>query len=155
MALQERYDMFEPGEITALVCVDHPDHQPVIIDHLASLEYKIHVGLFAEDIILKLRSHPYDLIIISQNFGNAPLSENPVIAAAIHLPTYQRRRQFICLIGSDFVTNDEMISFILSVDLVINDGDIHNIKPVIRRAVARHKEFYQAFMDVLKSSNLG
>lgn len=154
MALQERFDMFEPGDITALVCVDHPDLQPLIIEHVAALEYKIHVGLFAEDIILKLRSHPYDLIIISQNFGGAPIAENPVIAAAIHLPTHQRRRQFICLIGPDFITNDEMISFILSVDLVVNESDIQNLKPVLRRGVARHKEFYQPFMDALKSANL-
>ncbi len=152
MAFEERYDLFDPGDITSLVCVDDPDQQPQVLDHLAALEYKIHVGLFTDDIILKMRSHPYDLIVMSENFGGVPLANNPVIATAIHLPLTQRRRQFLCLIGEDFVTNDEMISFILSVDLVVNSSDLANFKPVIRRGVARHREFYQAFYDCLKTS---
>ncbi len=154
MSFQERFDIFDPGDITALVCVDDPEQQPSIIDHLSTLEYKIHVGLFPEDIILKLRSHPYDVIVISQNFGGAALSENPVVAAAIHLQATQRRRQFICLVGPDFVTNDEMIAFILSVDLVVNDQDLANFKPVLRRGVSRHKEFYLPFYESLKKANM-
>jgi hypothetical protein len=154
MALEQRSDIFDPGDITALVCVDNPDLQPTVIDHLASLEYKIHVGLFTDDVLLKLRSHPYDVIVVSENFGSTPLSANPVIATAIHLPADQRRRQFICLIGPDFVTNDEMLAFILSVDLVINDHDLLNLKPVLRRGVSRHKEFYQSFYDTIKSSSM-
>ncbi len=152
MALQQRYDIFEPGDLTSLVCVDNPDQQNMIIDQLCALDYKIHVGLFYEDVILKLRSHPYDVIVINDSFGGNALASNPVIAEAITLPAHQRRRQFITLIGNDFVTNDEMISFILSVDLVVHPGDLSNFRPVLRRAVARHKDFYQPFYDSLKAA---
>jgi hypothetical protein len=152
MALQERYDIFEPGDLTSLVCVDNSDQQNMIIEQLSALDYKIHVGLYSEDVVLKLRSHPYDVIVINDNFGGAPLSVNSVIAVAITLPPAQRRRQFVALIGNDFVTNDEMISFILSVDLVVNPGDLSNLRPVLRRAVAKHKDFYQPFYDSLKSA---
>lgn len=152
MALQERYDIFEPGDITSLVCVDNADQQGIVIEQLSSLDYKIHVGLFSEDVVLKLRSHPYDVIIVNDNFGGVPLNSNPVIAVAITLPPIQRRRQFITLIGTDFVTNDEMISFILSVDLVVNPGDLSNFRPVLRRGVAKHLDFYQPFYDALKGA---
>lgn len=152
MALLERYDIFEPGDLTALVCVDNPDQQNITIDQLSGLDYKIHVGLYAEDVVLKLRSHPYDVIVINDSFGGVALSSNSVIGVAIMLPPTQRRRQFIVLIGNDFITNDEMISFILSVDLVLNPGDLSNLRPVLRRAVAKHRDFYQPFYDSLKAA---
>ncbi|MGF1655993.1 MAG: hypothetical protein ACFCU3_03340 [Verrucomicrobiales bacterium] len=150
MALQERYDIFEPGDLTALVCIDHPEIQPVVLDQLTAIDYRIHVGLFNDDVVLKLRSHPYDVIVISENFGGVDLTNNPIITTAITLPTTQRRRQFLALLGPSFVTNDEMMSFVYSVDLVMHEGDIGSFQPVLRRAVARHKEFYQPFFDVLK-----
>ncbi len=151
MALQERYDIFEPGDLTALVCVDNAEHQGVVLEQLTGLDYKIHVGLFNDDVELKLKTHPYDVIVLNETFGGVPAAINPTVLSAITLPIDQRRRQFLVLLGDDYVTNDEMMGFIRSVDLVVNPGDLANLKPVLRRAVTRHKEFYHIFVDVLKT----
>lgn len=149
--LESRYDIFEPGDLTALVCVEQPDPQQKIVQHLTSMDYKVHTGLFAEDVSLKIRTHPYDVVFIDENFGGLPVSQNPVLAEVIQLPTTQRRNQFIILIGNTVMTNDEMSAFIFSVDLVFNVGDLANLKPVLRRGVTRQREFYHAFKDNLKT----
>ncbi len=152
--LESRYDIFEPGDLTALVCVEQPEPQQRIVQQLTSMDYKVHTGLFAEDISLKIRTHPYDIVFIDENFGGQPISHNPVLGEVIQLPTLQRRDQYVVLIGSNVMTNDEMSAFIYSVDLVFNIGDLANLKPVLRRGVARQKDFYHQFKENLKQLGL-
>ncbi len=148
---EQRFDIFEPGDLTALVCVDQPDVQGKLVEQLTSLDYKLHVGLFPEDISMKLKTHVYDVVIIDENFAGCQLNTNGVLYEATHLPGSQRRNQFVALIGTSVQTNDEMMAFILSVDLVFNSADLDNFKPVLRRGVARQKEFYQVFLEQAKA----
>ena len=39
-----RIDLFEPGDTTALVCVDVPEVQRLIVENLTELGCKIHTG---------------------------------------------------------------------------------------------------------------
>jgi hypothetical protein len=149
MEFQSRLDLFEPGDMTAIVCVDVPEVQRIVVDQLTSLNYKIHTGLFLEDILLKLRAHAYDVVIISEHFNASDILNNPIIAAAVAAPAEQRRKQFVVAIGSTLVTNDELQAFQYSVDLVVNLADVVNLRPVLRRGVARMIEFYTPFREVL------
>ena len=124
MSYEARHDIFEPGDLTALVCVEQPEPQQQIIGHLTSMDYKVHTGLFLEDIALKMKTHPYDVIFIDETFGGSTLGQNPVLA--------------------------EMSSFIFSADLVFSYGDLNNLKPVLRRGVTRQREFYHQFKEGLK-----
>lgn len=151
---ETRFDIFEPGDLTALVCIDQPDYQQMVVDQLTSMDYKMHVGLFAEDISLKLKTHPYDVVVVDEHFGGYHLNNNQVLYEAIHTPGAQRRNQFLLLIGTSLMTNDEMMAFIFSVDLVFNVNDLNNLKPVLRRGVARQKEFYHVFIDQVRASGL-
>jgi hypothetical protein len=151
MDFQSRLDLFEPGDQTALVCVDVPEVQRIVVDQLTALNYKIHTGLFVEDILLKLRAHVYDVVVISEHFNASDMTSNPIIAAAVAAPAEQRRKQFIVAIGSTLSTNDEMHAFQHSVDLVVNLADVVNLRPVLRRGVMRSNEFYAPFRDALQS----
>jgi len=155
MEFQSRLDLFEPEDQTALVCVDVPEVQRIVVDQLTTLNYKIHTGLFAEDILLKLRAHVYDVVVISEHFNASDMSNNPIIAAAISAPAEQRRKQFVVAIGSTFATNDELHAFQHSVDLVVNLADVVNLRPVLRRGVLRVKEFYAPFREALQTEGLG
>jgi len=146
---QSRLDLFEPGDLTAIVCVDVPEVQRIVVDQLTSLNYKIHTGLFLEDILLKLRAHSYDVVVISEHFNASDIANNPIISAAIAAPAEQRRRQVLVAIGSTLVTNDELQAFQHSVDLVVNLADVVNLRPVLRRGVARMNEFYTPFREAL------
>ena len=59
------------------------------------------------------------------------------------------------LIGTSVMTNDEMMAFIFSVDLCFNVNDLANLKPVLRRGVARQKEFFHVFIEQVRAGRAG
>ena len=152
MEPQNRLDLFEPGDQTALVCLDVPEVQRIVVDQLTALGYKIHTGLFTEDIVLKMHAHIYDVIVVSEHFNASDIETNPILAEAIHVPAEQRRRQLLAVVGSSFVTNDEMEAFQHSIDLVVGLADVVNMRPVIRRALRRAQEFYAPFHEAEKAA---
>jgi len=52
------------GDNTALVCVDHQQYQKIIVPQLIDMTYKVHLGLFEEDVLLKLKTYNYDVVVI-------------------------------------------------------------------------------------------
>lgn len=144
-----RFDLFEPGDATALVCLDVPAMQRLVIDQLDALGYKIHTGLFLEDSILKLRTHAYDVVIVSEHFNGSGLAANPILAEAAALPAAQRRRQVFVLIGASFSSSDELQAYAHNVDAVVALADIKNLRPILRRAATKTAEFYQPLHDTL------
>jgi hypothetical protein len=154
MEAQTRYDVFEEGDQTALVCIDDAEIQQATVEQIAGLGYKIHTGLFPEDVALKLRTHNYNLVVVYENFNGCDLETNQVLKEVVNVPAEQRREQFVMLLGPQMVTNDEMQSFIYSVDLTYSLSDLANLKTVLRRAAARHKEFYNPFLECLRMAGM-
>ena len=148
---QQESAFFDMGDNTALVCVDHQQYQKVIVPQMIDMTYKVHLGLFEEDVLLKLKTYNYDVVIVYENFKGSTLQTNPVLAELTQRPDAQRRSHFVVLISHRFATNDAMSAFVHSVDQVINISDLANLKPVIRRGVAQYKELYNAFNEMLKS----
>jgi hypothetical protein len=150
MEAQTRYDVFEEGDQTALLCIDDPEIQQPTVEQITAVGYKIHTGLFPEDVGLKLRTHNYNLVVVYENFNGCDLETNQVLKEVVNVPAEQRRQQFVVLLGPNMVTSDEMQTFIYSVDLAFSLSDLANLKTVLRRATARHKEFYVPFMECLR-----
>src|SRR3954466_213835 len=123
-----RFDFFEPDDKTALICLDVPEMQRLAIEQIDQLGYKVHTGLFLDDSVLKLRAHPYDVVIVSEHFAGSTLGEHAILEESIRLPSSQRRRQTFVLLGADFTTNDELQAFSYNVDLVVSLGDFVNLK---------------------------
>ena len=146
---QHRFDFFEPGEKTALVCLDVPEMQRLVHEQLDSLGYRIHTGLFLDDSLLKVRAHPYDVVVVSEHFGGLSLGDHAILQEAAAAPAAQRRRQVYVLVGADCSTNDDLQAFAHSVDLVVGLADLANLRPVLRRAVARQAEFYAPMHELL------
>ncbi len=144
-----RFDFFEAGDKTALLCLDVPEMQRMGIEQLDQLGYKVHTGLFLDDSVLKLRAHPYDVVIVSEHFAGSSLDAHPILIEAARLPASQRRRQTFVLLGSGFSTNDELEAFAHDVDLVVSLADFANLRPVLRRAVARGGELTAPLHEVL------
>jgi len=152
--LKHRLDSFELNDITALICVDIQEIQGQIVNDLDKLGYKLHTGLFAEDAELKLQTHPYDFVIISEHYNASNLETNPLLRAMLDVQSSQRRRQVVALIGPSLHTDSEMEAWANSVDLVISPGDIENFQTVVKRAVQRQKLFYTPIAEVLLEAGL-
>ena len=150
---QEQSDsaFFDLGDNTALVCVDHQQYQKVVVTQLIDMTYKVHLGLFEEDVLLKLKTYNYDVVIVYENFKGSTLQTNPILAELSRRPDAQRRQHFVVLLTQRMPTNDAMSAFVHSVDQIINITDLANFKPVLRRGVTQHRELYNSFNEMLKS----
>jgi len=142
---------FDLGDNTALVCVDHQQYQKVIVPQLIDMTYKVHLGLYEEDVVLKLKTYNYDVVLVYESFKGSTLQTNPILTELTQRPDTQRRQHFVVLISHRFATNDAMSAFVHSVDQVINITDLANLKPVLRRGVSQHRELYNSFNEMLKS----
>lgn len=139
------------GDNTALVCVDHQQYQKIVVPQLIDLTYKVHLGLFEEDVSLKLKTYSYDVVLIYENFKNSNLQTNPLLREIAKRCDARRREHFVVLLSHKFATNDAMSAFVQSVDQIINIADLANLKPVLRRGVAQHRELYHSFNEMVKS----
>jgi len=151
MATESDTSFFDLGDNTALVCVDHQQYQKLVVPQLIDMTYKVHLGLFEEDVLLKLHTYSYNVVVIYENFKGSTAQNNPILAEMIKRPGPQRREHFVVLLSHRFATNDAMTAFVQSVDQIINITDLANFKPVLRRGVAQHRELYHAFHETMKS----
>lgn len=149
-----RIDLFEPGDKTSLICIDVPEVQRLVVENLTEIEYKIHTGLFLEDILLKLQSHTYDVVIVAEHFNASDRDTNPILEAARSFSPIQRRAQMFVLVGSRVHTDSEMEAWAASVDLVVNLADVPNLKHVVRRAVTRRNAFYKPLIEAYEAAGL-
>ena len=142
---------FEASENTALVCVDHEQYQKLITPQLVDLKYKVHVGLYEDDVLLKLRTYSYEVIVVYENFKGTTLDNNPILQRLIGEPATQRREQFVVLLSQRYATNDSLSAFVHSVDRIVNIADLANLKHVLRRGMTEHREMYHFFQSTLKT----
>src|SRR6266487_2659897 len=139
------------GNNTALVCVDHEQYQQIVVPQLIDMGYKIHLGLFGEDVVLKLQTYSYYLVVVYENFKESTLQTNPILHELIQGPDERRREHFVILLSHQFATNDAMNAFVQSVDQIINISDLANFKPVLQRGATQHRQLYQSFNEMSKS----
>src|ERR1700719_196735 len=86
------------GDNTALVCVDQQQYQKVVVPQLIDMTYKVHLGLFEEDVILKLKTYNYNVIVIYENFKGSTLQTNPILTELSCILEAQRRKHFVVLL---------------------------------------------------------
>jgi hypothetical protein len=152
MSSEQDSSFFDLGDKTALVCIDHPQYQKMIVPQLIDLSYKVHLGLFAEDVLLKLSTYSYNVVVIYENFKGSTLENNPILQEMVGRPGTLRREHFVVLLSQRFTTNDAITAFAQSVDQIVNVADIANFKPVVRRGVAQHHDLYLPLQETLKAA---
>ena len=142
---------FDLGDNTALVCVDHQQYQKIVVPQLIDMTYKVHLGLFEEDVLVKLKTYAYNVVVVYEGFKGSTLQTNPILAELAERPGADRRDHFVVLLSHRYATNDAMSAFVQSVDQIVNIADLANFKPVLRRGVAQHLELYHPFQETLKT----
>ena len=152
MSSDQDSSFFDLGDKTALLCVDHAQYQKMIVPQLIDLSYKVHLGLFVEDVLLKLSTYSYNVVVIYENFKGSTLENNPILQEMVRRPGTLRREHFVVLLSQRFTTNDAVTAFAQSVDQIVNVADIANFKPVVRRGVAQHHDLYLPLQETLKAA---
>jgi hypothetical protein len=147
----ENDSFFDLGDNTALVCVDNQQFQKLVVPQMIDIGYKVHLGLFEEDVLLKLKTYSYNVIVVHENFKGSKPEENPIMREIVNEPGTQRRDHFVVLLSHRFATNDAMSAFVQSVDQIVNVSDLANLKPVLRRGVAQYRELYTPFNETVRA----
>lgn len=149
--LETRNDPLEHGDLSALICIDEPELQAVVIDQLTQLGFALHTGLFPEEVAVRLRARTYEIIVISETFCGGDVHTNPALHELNALGLDQRRGSYAILIGENMESRSEMQAFIYSVDLTLQTADAANLKAIAGSGIVRHEESYATFHGVRKS----
>ena len=151
MSMDEFCDFLDDGLQRALICVHNQEDLSLLKSTLKELGYWSNTGKDSQDALEKMRFNHYDLLILSEGFGDSPLSANPVLNYIRTMPIATRRNIFVVLIGPQFRTYDNMTALSESVNLVINEKDTSKISSVLRSSISEYERFYAVFNEVLKS----
>lgn len=151
MSVEYDHHIFDLDDQTALVCVTNSPIQKMISAQLLELDYKVHLGLFAEDVLLKLATYSYDVVVVDENFKGATAGENPILREMMTRAGDLRREHYVVLLSQRLPTNDAMSAFVQSVDLIVNFADLGNFKPIVRRGVAQYEALYKPFLETMQA----
>ncbi len=148
--MPQQLDIFEPGDSTALIAFDDGKQAEALAKQLTAIDYKVHGTDSYEELLILIKTHQYDLIVVQADYGGWTVGENELLQTIAKLPSEIRRGEYVVLMGENLPTNDEMLAFIYSVNLTFDYADFSTFKAVLRRGIARHHDFYHNFREALK-----
>ncbi len=140
---------YEEAVKSALICEDSSDTRNSIVSALDSLGYRYEIAASPDDTFEKLRFNQYDLIVMNEKFGGSAPETNTVYKHIQFMPMMTRRHIFFALIGQGFKTGDYMTAFSKSANIVINEKEIPNLRPLLKVAIADNDQFYKVYKESL------
>ena len=142
--------MAEPRGL-AMVCVDQLHGQMRVKTALAELGYTVHIVNDPKEAIDRLWQQPYALVILHEEYGGAA-DDNAVLKILQPMPMSIRRFMYVGLIGKQYRTLDQTAAFAKSVNFVVAETELSNLKAIVQEAVADHDRFYRVFREVLREA---
>ncbi|HIJ20462.1 MAG TPA: hypothetical protein HPP58_05385 [Deltaproteobacteria bacterium] len=97
-----------------------------------------------------MRFNTFDLVIMPDTFNDIPLERNPVLDFLNHLPMSVRRHMIFVLFGESLKSNDRMMGFTMSANVVVNSQDLGKITDILMPAISDHQMLYRIFSNTLE-----
>lgn len=148
-------DFFEEETKLALIMESNDEHAEKIRIAVEELGYQYISAPNTRDALGKLRFHHFDLVVLSDGFDGQPLEGSPNINYLNHLSMGIRRKIFLTLLSDKFKTMDNMMSFAMSANLVVNKKDLDRLPVVLKKAISDNEKFYKVFMDTMSEIGKG
>jgi CheY-like chemotaxis protein len=134
----------------AMVCVDQLHGQLRIKTALAELGYTVHIVNDPHEAVDRMWQRPYDLVILHEEYGGS--ADNSLLKTIQPMPMSNRRQMCVGLIGRQYRTLDQMAAFVQSVNFVVAEQEINNLKAIVLEAVADNDRFYRVFREALREA---
>jgi len=141
---------YEEGLKKAMICASSVEVGKNLTDSVRELKYAVDVPVNVQDAFEKLRFNQYDLILIDENYSGNGFEGNEFLKHIQQLPMTTRRYIFVALFGANFKTMDNMSAFEHSVNLVVNEKDLSNIRVILKKTIADNEQFYKVFKESLQ-----
>ncbi|MBN2034156.1 MAG: zinc-ribbon domain-containing protein [Deltaproteobacteria bacterium] len=142
-------EFFEEGIKLALVMAESREQSAIMRSAVEHIGYKFIDTPNTRDAIGKLRFHHFDLMILAEGFDGQSLDQSAILNYLNRLPMSVRRRIFLALVSERFKTMDNMMSFSMSANVVINTKDKEKIDLVLRKAIVENDRLCKVFKDTL------
>lgn len=134
----------------ALVCDDNVERKEALEDVLGDLGYSVQIAALPEDVYDKLKYNHYDLLYLHENFGGGNSENNEILELVQSMPISARRKTFVVLAGKNYTALNHMAAFAESVNIVINDADMQEIKTILKKSITGNNMFYKVYNDILR-----
>ncbi len=145
----EELDVLEEGAKRALVC--DTANQEKIVSQLKEMGYTTKAVTSSSEAIGRIKFTEYELVVLSETFAGSTAENNSTLKYIQPMPMVTRRKMFVALLGNNFRTMDNMTSFALSANVVINNKDIDNLDRILKKSILNNDAFYKVFRETLKS----
>ncbi|HBF43211.1 MAG TPA: hypothetical protein DDW42_06190 [Desulfobacteraceae bacterium] len=142
-------ESYDEGIKLAMVMANETKQVEKLGRSVKSLGYKYISAHNTGEAISKIRLHHFDLVILCDGFDGIEIKQNPVLQYLNHISMSIRRNIFLAMIGNSFDTMDNMISFAMSANVVINWKDVDKLTAILEKAISDNKRFYKVFKDTL------
>lgn len=152
-AAEKPFDFVEEEGKTALVCEPDAAVKKTVIAALEQMEYHITDAKDAAEALSNMRYHVYDLVLVNEAFDTSDPDRNRVLNYLERLPMAIRRNIFVVLLSGRYRTQDNMMAFNKSVNMILNAKNIRGIGKILGRSITENDLFYRVYKDTLK--NLG
>jgi predicted Zn finger-like uncharacterized protein len=145
-------EFLQAGAMSALICVEEPERLKAVKAALADLNFHGSLASSVKEALSKLRYNQYDLVIVDEEFCGETAENNTILRYLQPMPMATRRSIFLALISRKHRTLDNLVSFAMSVNAIINVNDVPKVKMIMERALAEHRRFYKVFLDMFQAT---
>jgi predicted Zn finger-like uncharacterized protein len=141
---------FLEGDIQlALVMVTGLELSEKINQAVEDLGYKCVPAADSREAIGKMRLYKFGLVVLSDRFDGVEVERSPILRYLNNISMSIRRQMFVFLLSDNFKTMDQMMAFMLSVNLIVNIKETDRIGVIIKHAISDNEKFYKVMTDTL------
>ncbi len=145
--LAETFEPSQPGQRTALVCMDDAKARARIKSTLERMDFAVDAPPTSQHALRRLRASHWHIVVIEEGFGGPSLA--PVARYLAPLNMSMRRETFVVLVAERLKTFNRWQAFVSSVDLVLHPADQVQFAAILEQALAEHDRFYRIFNECL------
>ncbi len=146
------FDFLEEGAQTALICEPDDALRTKVQAILEQMKYHCAAPKNGREVLKQMRFHVFDLIVLDEKFDTPDPDQNNILRYIQRLPMDNRRNMFVALITDRFRTNDSMMTFNKSVNLIVNRDNIAQFDQILKRGITEITSFYKVFKESMQKA---
>ncbi len=151
-ASDKPFDFLDENAKTALLCISHPHAAELAVKIMNSMQYHIENAGNIQTALTRMKYHLFNVLIIDEDFDINRRGYNKILEYLNELDMTSRRKMVVLLLSKHLRTMDNMASFHLSVNQIMNLGKISGMELLLKRTIKEHEQFYAIFNESLKKT---
>ncbi|MDR1044008.1 MAG: hypothetical protein LBP33_02680 [Candidatus Adiutrix sp.] len=138
----------------ALVVYDDEETSKMLIDKLESMGFQTTMAVNLRDAAKQLKFSDFSLLLLQEDYYGATLNSNQLLRSIQSLDNHSRLKMLVVLISPTLTTLDDLLAFSLSLDAIINSGELAAVDRFLISIIARARKFYSIYRELLTEHGL-